>query len=126
MNKNSVRVYVQDLDLQLRIGLLDIEKQAPQRVLVSLSLYAAPDYLTSDGLIDYALVREALVAWQGRPHVELLEALIQEALAIGFDFDAVQAVKVSISKPDIFTDAQQAGLEAYMERDVWTSTFKTQ
>ena len=83
MNKNSVRVYVQDLDLQLRIGLLDIEKQAPQRVLVSLSLYAAPDYLTSDDLIDYALMREALVAWQGRPHVELLKRSYRRRWRLG-------------------------------------------
>ena len=116
---NYVCIKIEELELMLRVGLLPEEREGPQRVLVSMDLYADPSYLDgvdADSIIDYGAICDALTRWQDRPHVELLETLVQDALELGFGYEAVQAVRVKVGKPEIVPSARNVLVESFCKR----------
>lgn len=121
MDKQShVSIFVKDMRVNVRIGLLDSEKLAPQALDVSVELMAAPAYLgqgAGGDIVDYAQVHDYVLDWEDRPHVEILESLASELLGFCFGFTPVIAVRISVSKPDIFDRAGQAGIGVFMRRD---------
>lgn len=123
MNKDSyVSIFVKEMHVNVRIGLLDAEKQAPQALDVAVEVLTDPGYLknvTKETIIDYAGIYNAVMAWESRTHVDLLETLAYELLDVCFAPSPVQAVKVSVSKPDIFPKAQAAGVKIFMTRHDW-------
>lgn len=119
-NESYISVFVKEMRINLCIGLHDFEKQAPQPVDVSVELFTDVSYLSeadAASIIDYAKIYDAVKAWEARDHVELIEPYLGELLALGFSFSRVAAVRASISKPDIFPEAQGAGLEVFMHRN---------
>lgn len=121
-NESYISVFVRDMRVSVRIGLLETEKNAPQPLDVSVELFAAPDYLAQSlagDIIDYSKLYDFIAAWEIRPHTELLETLAQDLLAFGFEFPAVRAVKLSLAKPEIFDKTQQAGIQIFMQRDLF-------
>ena len=125
MNKEStISVFVKEMRVNLRIGIHDFERQAPQPVDVSVELFADISYLSevdNDSIIDYAKLYEAIKTWEGRAHVELIEDYLKELLTLGFFFDRVVAVRASISKANIFEETDAAGLEVFIRREDWIS-----
>ncbi len=123
MDKESyVSIFVKDICVAVRVGLLDAEKKGPQALSVSIELYAGAGYLEKaikGQILDYSLFYDFIVAWELRDHVELLEPLAQDLIAFAFGFDDVQAVRVSLAKPDIFDKAAQAGIEVFVSRDAF-------
>ncbi|MEM7651325.1 MAG: dihydroneopterin aldolase [Pseudomonadota bacterium] len=123
MSKEStISIFVKQMRVNVRIGLHDFEKEAPQPLDVSIELFAHPDYLkTSDeaSIIDYAKLHDAIKGWGARSHVELIETYLKELITLGFSFEKVTAVRASISKAEIFEAAQGAGLSAYIHREDW-------
>jgi dihydroneopterin aldolase len=118
-NESTISVFVRNMRVAVRIGLLGSEKTAPQNLDVSVELFAAPDYLqkaTQSEIIDYSKLYHYIESWEGRPHTELLETLAQDLLAFSFTFPLVTAVKIELSKPEIFDKTQQAGLTAYLRK----------
>jgi dihydroneopterin aldolase len=71
------------------------------------------DAAGTDGIMNYDIVRSAIAGWRGRPHVELLETLVEELVGVCLGMRAVQACRVSVVKPDIFNDAAAAGVEVF-------------
>jgi len=67
-------------------------------------------------LIDYDDIREELRKWPGRPHTPLLESLAEELVRLAFRNPHVEACRVSVVKPDIFSEAAGAGVELYRLR----------
>ena len=119
MNDQSyVSIFVKDIRVSVRVGLLDEEKRAPQALDVSLEIFADPGYLKSaihGQILDYSLFYDFVLAWEKRDHIELLEPLAQELVDYALTFEDVQAVRVSVAKPDIFDQAQQAGIEVFVK-----------
>ncbi len=116
MSNSYISIFVKEMRVNVRVGLLPAEKVSPQPLDVSVELFVAPSYLQSEEIVDYAIIHKAIKAWENREHVELLETLMQELLSLGFGFDVVEAVRVSISKPTIFKETQKAGVNAYLQR----------
>lgn len=119
VKESYISIFVKHMRPQVRIGFLDHEQVAPQALNVSIELFVAPDYLkaaSKDQLLDYGYIYRAVMAWEGRDQVDLIESYMQEALDIAFAKDLVQAVKIEITKPDIFEHAQCAGLKMEIER----------
>ena len=124
LNESTISVFVREMRVAVRIGLLESEKRAPQALDVSVDLFAEPDYLlrgAGGDILNYALLHDFILGWEKREHTELLETLAQDLLDFGFAFNEVMAVKLSLSKPDIFDQAQQAGLSLYMRRVDYSS-----
>ncbi|MAI62026.1 MAG: hypothetical protein CBB87_05980 [Micavibrio sp. TMED27] len=124
MEKNShVKIFLDSIELPLRIGIFDHEKNAPQRAVVDLELYADPKtYLKTvnlETIIDYGVLYEAIKAWAIRPQVQLIEDYLKELLDLCFEHEAVSACRASIRKLDVFGKDQGAGVEVFMHRADW-------
>lgn len=115
------RVVLRDMIVEVRLGLHPWERHAerPQRIVVNVELFAHQDGPFSGGaesVLDYDPIRDAVRAWRGRDHVELIETLLEELVTLCFASKAVEACRVSIVKPDIFNETAGAGVEVYRLR----------
>ncbi len=93
--------------------------ERPTRLLVDVELYAfAPDWQAAalHDVVDYDRVRTRLAAWRTRPHTPLLETLALELIVQCFEDARVDAVRVALTKPDIFNEAEGAGIEVFRLR----------
>jgi dihydroneopterin aldolase len=115
-------VVLRDVAVQVSVGLHPWERhpERPSRLIVNVDMFAHTagpvDGAGSAGIIDYDRVRSAIAAWPGRPHVDLLETLVEELVAVCFSIAAVQACRVSVVKPDIFNEAAAVGVEVFRVR----------
>ena len=113
---------IRDLVVHVRLGVHAHERipDKPQRIVVNVEMFSdGTSHLEGEGLasvIDYDPIHSAVVAWEGRPHVLLIETLLEELIAICFRDARVLAAKVSIVKPDIYDAAAAAGVEIYRVR----------
>lgn len=118
--RDYIRITVKNLETEARVGLHPWE-QHPQRLnrlLINVDLYAHLDGKT-DGVkpsVDYDDIRNSVKNWPTRPHTLLLETLVEELVELCFRNPRVEACKVSIVKPDIFNEAEGAGVEIYRKR----------
>lgn len=121
--ESHVKIFLDSIEIPLRIGIYDHEKVAPQRVVVDVELYADPaSYLQTvdlDSIIDYAKVYEAIQSWAEREQVLLIEDYLKELIGLCFEFENVIACKVSIKKADVFGENQGAGVELFSTRKDW-------
>lgn len=114
---------IRDLVTHIRLGVHAHERHPdkPQRVIVNVEMFSdGTSHLQGEGLasvIDYDPIHAAIAAWEGRPHVLLIETLLEELIALCFRDARVRACKVSIAKPDIYDAAAAAGVEIYRVRD---------
>jgi 7,8-dihydroneopterin aldolase/epimerase/oxygenase len=120
MTAAYTKILLQNVEVTASVGLAAWERVRPQRLVVNLELYAAPEnYLrevTRESIIDYSPLYERIQSWSTRPHTELIETFVSELLTACFEFPQVLACKVSVAKPEVFDQAQGAGAEAYMQR----------
>lgn len=121
--EDYLRVIIKDLTIETRIGLHAWERHEdhPQRIVVNIELYRRqPTRMTheagADVVIDYDYIRHALRQWRGRQQVTFIEPLLEELVDLCFQDQRVEACRVSIVKPDIYSDAAAAGAELYRVR----------
>ena len=115
----KAKITIEDLALKVCVGLLDKEKNAPQRILISMDLYLTPDYMQTvgnDSIVDYGAICSDLKKWETAPHIDLLETLAQQAAKIALSYNAVTAARIRIRKPDIIKEAKAVGVEVFVER----------
>lgn len=97
---------LRNVALEVRIGVYEAEKTAPQRISVDVELWrpgggSPPRSL--DECLDYDRIYRWLVdGWPGRPHVELLETLAEELIAKALEDERVGACRVVIRKLDAY------------------------
>ena len=117
------RMIVRDLVTHVRLGVHAHERvpDKPQRIIVNVDMFSdGRSHLEGEGLasvVDYDPIHSAITAWKGRPHVLLIETLLEELIGLCFHDERVRACKVSIVKPDIYDAAAAAGVEIYRVRD---------
>ena len=123
--ESHVKIFLDSVEIPLKIGIFEHEQNVAQRVVVDAELYADPaTYLREvnlDTIIDYGLVYERIQSWAERPQVQLIEDYLKELTALCFDFENVIACKVSIKKADVFGQDQGAGVELFTTRQDWGS-----
>lgn len=111
--------------MDVRIGLHDHEKAGgrSQRVIVNVELFADTKGYLSDArpetIIDYDDIYNGIQAWSQNRHTELIETYLADLLSLCFDYQKVTAARVSITKPDIFENAERVGVEVFMTRADW-------
>ncbi|WP_293903988.1 dihydroneopterin aldolase [Phenylobacterium sp.] len=111
---------LEDVELLVRCGLHPWERhpERPNRLKVSVRLYTttAFDPATNAGYLDYDRIRDRLMSWPARPHVDLLESLLSELADFAFEDPRVEACRLKIFKPDIFNETAGAGVEWFRKR----------
>jgi dihydroneopterin aldolase len=119
-NRSHIRVVLRGVRTEAHVGRHAWERHAerPTRLIVDVDLLAPTEGLPADAAppIDYDIVRHALKSWPSRPHTDFLETLAEELIALCFSIPAVQACRVAVRKPDIFNEADEAGIEFFRVR----------
>src|SRR5882757_3114975 len=109
------------IEVEVQVGLhpWELHPEKPTRLWVDVELYALNPPRRPAGLyevIDYDRVRNYVRAWEHKAHTPLLETLAEELVEFGFEDERVDAVRVSLLKPDIFNETQGAGVELFRRR----------
>ena len=112
---------LQRIEVEVRVGLhpWELHPEKPTRLWVDVELYALNPPRRPAGLyevIDYDRVRNYVRAWEHKAHTPLLETLADELVEFGFEDERVDAVRVSLLKPDIFNETHGAGVELFRRR----------
>ncbi|CAA9245424.1 MAG: Dihydroneopterin aldolase [uncultured Craurococcus sp.] len=110
-------VFVRGLALQARLGIYPHEKAQPQRVIIGVELAvedeAAPAGVGPDELrrvVNYeSVVRAARTAAEDG-HTLLVETLAERIAVAALADRRVVSVRVTVEKPDAFTDAATVGV----------------
>ena len=122
-SRDYVRATLRNVAVDVQVGLHPWEQhpERPTRLIVNVDMYAPLGRrgvaTTRENMLDYDPVRSAILAWRGRPHVPFLEDLVEELITVCFANPLVEACRVSVVKPDIFNEADAAGIEIYRRRD---------
>lgn len=109
------KIFFRRLELAASIGVLPREKTTKQRIFVDLEFavdtHRAAKTDAVEDTVDYAKVRESIIATVNARHYQLLETLAETiAAALQRDFNLTD-IKLCISKPDIFADMEAVGVE---------------
>jgi dihydroneopterin aldolase len=116
--RDHIRMVMRDLVVEIGIGLHPWEQLRPQRLVVNVEAwaYVGAPYTDDDAeaILDYDQIRDVIREdWATRAHAKLLEPLAEELIQLCFKHKAVQAARVRLEKPDIFSEAQGVGIELY-------------
>jgi len=109
------RVFIRGLELQARLGVHAHEKAGPQRIVVHVELDVRDDGpdIGEDSLarvVDYERVVLAARHAVSGGHVLLVETLAETLAAMALQDERVLVVRVSIEKPDAFSDVEAVGV----------------
>ncbi|MFA5490274.1 MAG: dihydroneopterin aldolase [Candidimonas sp.] len=110
------RIFFTQLALDANIGILDHELRATQPLHIDAEFDVAISQAVHDKnlqtVLDYRLLRNAIVEECTQAHVNLLETLSERLVdRILRDFADIQQVKIRISKPLAFSDCAAVGIE---------------
>jgi 7,8-dihydroneopterin aldolase/epimerase/oxygenase len=123
LSHDHVRAVVVDAIVERRCGMHPWERHAerPNRLKITVEMFAGlpPGPMGAGAFIDYDPVRDFLKTFPSLPHTDLLETIVDEIVAKCFENDRVEACRVSVLKPDIFNEADAAGIEVYRTRASW-------
>jgi len=119
--RDHIRMVLRDLVVDLSIGLHPWEQLRPQRIVINVEAwaYVGNRYTEQDDgiVLDYDKVRDVIREdWPKRGHIRLLEPLAEELIQLCFTFPSVEAARVRLEKPDIFSEAQGVGIELYRRK----------
>jgi len=112
------RLFLQEFALEASIGFHDFEKEARQRILVSVELFV-PKHQSTSGrddvrdVVDYDFIRMGIHRLAHGRHYNLQETLIDEIVKLCFEPAGVRAVRVTTQKPDVYPDCQTVGIEVF-------------
>ena len=116
----GMRVFVDEMTAQTRVGIHAHEKLAPQPVVFSLELLYGchPHEGSPDSFIDYERLCNRLREFLAeKEHAGLLETLSLEVASVAFDeFPAIEGLTVVMYKPNIRKDANRLGVELQLTR----------
>ncbi len=115
------RIFFSQLALDARIGILEHELRATQPLHIDADFDVIVTQPAEDqdiqSVLDYRLLRQAIVDECTRSHINLLETLSERVIERIFnDFPDVQRARIRISKPSAFSDCAAVGIELDRER----------
>jgi dihydroneopterin aldolase len=115
------RIFFSQLSLDARIGILEHELRATQPLHIDAEFDVDISREVNDHniqtVLDYRLLRQAIVDECTHAHVHLLETLSENLVQRIFnDFPDVLQVKIRISKPLAFSDCAAVGIELQRSR----------
>ena len=119
----SARIILDGLEVEADIGFHDFEIGAPQRLLVSVEVWLidldppAADHPAQAWNYDFLRTEVTELAGAGRYNLQetLAHAIFDRVAA----FHGVRALRVRLSKPDVYADAQGVGVEVASFAGLW-------
>ena len=108
------------ITVEMFVGICDFEYQKKQKVIVNVEAKGTPTFNPSDitQCLDYSKVCTFVNTWADRPHVDLVETLLQEVLQFCFNSDQrIYEVSVEILKPEVIQNTDYVGVAATLTRE---------
>jgi 7,8-dihydroneopterin aldolase/epimerase/oxygenase len=105
-------VHLDRLAALFRIGIHDFERDAPQRLFVSVRLVVTMSDTSSDDIAEvynYDNLRAAIIRIAQAQHYELQETVIARIADYCRSLQGVSGGVISTAKPDVFADAAGVG-----------------
>lgn len=119
-NDLAYDLVIRDLALMLPVGCYASEKKAPQPVILTVRLtVSAPFPPSSDALdqvADYGGFVEKLMALEAEDHTQLLETLAHKIATLAFEDARVEAIDLTLEKPEIVPAAKSVGIQLSLTR----------
>jgi dihydroneopterin aldolase len=122
-NASYERVALEDLMVELQVGINPLERMPgkSQRLLVTVEMFRHRGAFAGLGVadcIDYDRVYGHITGrWTpARAHVDLLEQLLEEIVAVCFEDARVEACRVALRKPDVYDGRAIPVVEVYRLR----------
>lgn len=118
---NTRRIILDDLRVSASIGMLDHERATRQPLHIHAEFETDASGPVDDAdigsVLDYRLLREALIQQATHAHTDLLETLVDQCLTrVLRDFPAVLHVRIRICKPQAFADCAAVCIEQSRNR----------
>lgn len=112
------KIFLREFSIDASIGFHDFEKQARQRILVSVDLFVPVHLSTSQrddvaDVVDYDFIRKGIVRIAQSKHFNLQETLIDEICSLCLSQPSVRAARVESQKPDVYPDCKTVGIEVF-------------
>lgn len=112
------RLFLRGYEVQVRIGIHDFEKLAPQRLVFNVDLYvplalSTPRTDQLEEVVDYDFIRQAIAERVARGHIGLQETLADDVLRTMLAHPRIRAARVSTEKPDVYSDCEAVGVEVF-------------
>jgi 7,8-dihydroneopterin aldolase/epimerase/oxygenase len=116
------RLFLQDYEVWINIGVHDFEKKGEQRVVINVDLYvpmavSTPKADKLDEVLDYDFIRRSVMARVSQGHIHLQETLADDLLALMLAHPHVRAARISTAKPDVYPDCAAVGCEVFGMKD---------
>lgn len=120
MRVTSRRIRLEEFVLTASIGIHPEEKQARQRVLVTVELDVTALHAGKgdriERALDYDFLRREIIALAKDRHFNLQETLAEGIARICLARRGVKRVRVSTRKPDVYPDCKSIGFEIEARR----------
>jgi dihydroneopterin aldolase len=122
----SSRILLEGLEVQADIGFHDFEIGAPQRLLVSVEVWLTDAIPPAEDhpaeAWNYDFLRTEVAELAGARRYNLQETLAHAIFERVAAFHGVRALRVRLSKPDIYPDAEAVGVEVASFPGLWPET----
>ena len=118
-------VFVRDLELDVLIGIYEIEKQKPQRIIVNIDLSVTEGaWRKGEGpmgddishVVSYEVIVKKVETIIAEGHINLVETLCEKIAASCLRDKRVMAARVRVEKPDVIPNARSVGVEIERQR----------
>lgn len=113
-------LFIQDLELEMSIGVLENEKQAKQKVFVSAELVVEPnqDWRADDikNVVSYADIVEQIKEIAAEGHINLVETFAEKIIERCFDNSQIQEISITVEKPDVIKEVKTVGVNITKSR----------
>ncbi|HZF81757.1 MAG TPA: dihydroneopterin aldolase [Rubrivivax sp.] len=116
------RLFLEDYEVHINIGVHDFEKTGEQRVLINVDLFvplavSTPKDDKLSEVLDYDFIRRTVKERVAGGHIHLQETLADDLLALMLAHPHVRAARVSTAKPDVYPDCAAVGVEVFGIKD---------
>ncbi len=109
------RIFLRRYEVLARIGIHDFEREAPQRVWVTVDLFlaqgAAPQEDALEEVLDYDFLRREISALVEAQHFNLQETFAEKIAELCLIRADVAGARVRTEKPDVYPDTEAVGFE---------------
>ncbi len=124
--KDHICSFIHRAEIETKCGMHKWEQhpERPTRLLVTVKMFGALAGGPASGqrFIDYDGLRAYLKSLEQREHIARLETIADGIAATCFSDNQVDACLIRIEKPDIFNEAEAAGIEVFRTRALWETT----
>ncbi len=110
--KYAKKIHIEDLILNLSIGIHDFEKTKKQRVKFNIEITTDPNLKTDiKSIVNYENVINIIKKIAQKKHFELLENLAETIFDEVFKNKKIKKIKLKIDKLDIIEETKSVGIE---------------